>query len=260
MFFFLDSGLPTFRDKEGFWRAYPPARKAGLDFSQVSDPRTFYENERLAWGFFGHRYHLYSKAPPHNGYQILLELSRTKKDYFVFTSNVDGAFEKAGFSPLKIIECHGSIHYLQARDPKQTWTIVPAIETSLPNLRVDDSTFEAQGVLPFLLNSQGIKIPARPNILMFDDHEFLSERLDEQKLRWETFINRISQDANVAIVEIGAGSAIPTVRYTSERLLSRFTKANLIRINIDEAEGPARTISIPLGGRSALESMLEARI
>ena len=51
-----DSGLPTFRSKEGFWRAYPPAQKAGLSFSQVSNPKTFEDDERLGWGFFGHRY------------------------------------------------------------------------------------------------------------------------------------------------------------------------------------------------------------
>lgn len=50
-----DSGLPTFRSKEGFWRAYPPAQKAGLSFSQVSNPASFDRDERLAWGFFGHR-------------------------------------------------------------------------------------------------------------------------------------------------------------------------------------------------------------
>lgn len=31
----------------------------------------------------------------------------------MFTSNVDGAFEKAGYDPARIIECHGSIHWLQ---------------------------------------------------------------------------------------------------------------------------------------------------
>jgi len=50
-----DSGLPTFRSKEGFWNAYPPAAKLGLSFSQVSNPATFEADERAAWGFFGHR-------------------------------------------------------------------------------------------------------------------------------------------------------------------------------------------------------------
>jgi len=44
----------------------------------------------------------------------LLEIAKRKKDngYFVFTSNVDRYFQKAGFGKDKIIECHGPIHYL----------------------------------------------------------------------------------------------------------------------------------------------------
>jgi len=33
--------------------------------------------------------------------------------YFVFTSNVDGQFQKAGFAPERIVECHGSIQHFQ---------------------------------------------------------------------------------------------------------------------------------------------------
>jgi len=33
--------------------------------------------------------------------------------YFIYTSNVDGQFQKAGFDPLRLVECHGSIHHYQ---------------------------------------------------------------------------------------------------------------------------------------------------
>ena len=55
----VDSGLPDFRGNEGFWKAYPPIRKLGLSLPEVSNPRWFYEDPRFAWGFYGHRYHLY---------------------------------------------------------------------------------------------------------------------------------------------------------------------------------------------------------
>jgi hypothetical protein len=35
---------------------------------------------------------------------------------FVFTSNVDGQFQKAGFAEDRVSECHGSIHHLQCLD------------------------------------------------------------------------------------------------------------------------------------------------
>ena len=35
------------------------------------------------------------------------------KPYYVWTSNIDGMFEKVGFSPEKVVTCHGDLHHLQ---------------------------------------------------------------------------------------------------------------------------------------------------
>ena len=53
---------------------------------------------------------------PHEGFDILLNWAM-QKDYFVFTSNIDGHFQLAGFAHHRIIECHGSIGYLQCTQP-----------------------------------------------------------------------------------------------------------------------------------------------
>ncbi len=45
----VDSGLPDFRGTEGFWRAYPVAKKLGLRFEELANPMWFVENPRLAW-------------------------------------------------------------------------------------------------------------------------------------------------------------------------------------------------------------------
>jgi NAD-dependent SIR2 family protein deacetylase len=34
-----DSGLPTFRGRDGFWAAFPPARRLGLGFRELAQPR-----------------------------------------------------------------------------------------------------------------------------------------------------------------------------------------------------------------------------
>ena len=58
----VDSGLPDFRGKEGFWRAYPIAKKLNLDFQELASPKWFEENPKLAWAFYGHRLHLYGNT------------------------------------------------------------------------------------------------------------------------------------------------------------------------------------------------------
>ena len=37
----VDGGLPCFRGKEGFWNAYPPMKRLGLEFHQMSTPKWF---------------------------------------------------------------------------------------------------------------------------------------------------------------------------------------------------------------------------
>lgn len=60
----VDSGLPDFRGDQGFWRAYPPIKQLGLSFMEMSNPEWFFRDPHLAWGFFGHRYHLYRETLP----------------------------------------------------------------------------------------------------------------------------------------------------------------------------------------------------
>src|SRR5207245_4255015 len=106
----VDSGLPDFRGDQGFWRAYPPYQKLGLRFTALANPHWFATDPALAWGFYGHRLNLYRATEPHEGFRILQSWARRMKyGAFVFTSNVDGQFQRAGFSPERILEVHGSI-------------------------------------------------------------------------------------------------------------------------------------------------------
>jgi NAD-dependent SIR2 family protein deacetylase len=90
--------------------------KAQISFTDIANPRAFHQQPELAWGFYGHRLDLYRKAVPHAGFGILKKWAVAKKGSWVFTSNVDGQFQKAGFAKEQIHECHGSIHYLQCVD------------------------------------------------------------------------------------------------------------------------------------------------
>lgn len=105
----VDSGLPDFRDQEGFWKAYPPFR--GRSFASMSNPAWFDHDPEQAWGFFVHRLNLYRDTPPHAGFEIVRRWAESRPaGYFVCTSNVDGHFARADFDEDRILECHGSIH------------------------------------------------------------------------------------------------------------------------------------------------------
>ena len=100
----VDSGLPDFRGDEGFWNAYPPYRHLGLSFVELANPRWFVDDPALAWGFYGHRLALYRSTRPHAGFDLLRAwISACTGGGFVFTSNVDGQFQRAGFDPTRIV-------------------------------------------------------------------------------------------------------------------------------------------------------------
>ena len=114
----VDSGLPDFRGNEGFWKAYPALGRAKKSFTDMANPAAFSRTPRAAWAFYGHRLGLYRRTRPHDGFARLLEFgSRLNGGVFVFTSNVDGHFQKSGFDHALIVECHGSIHHLQCTLP-----------------------------------------------------------------------------------------------------------------------------------------------
>ena len=100
-------------------RAYPLFKDKGLKHDEVCTPRWFEEDPEFAWGFFGHQINLYTETEPHKGFQILKRWALAKEQgHFVYTSNVDGHFQRAGFSKNNIVEYHGSLHFLQCVDPK----------------------------------------------------------------------------------------------------------------------------------------------
>ncbi len=241
----VDSGLPDFRGNEGFWRAYPPIAKLGLSFSQMANPLWFDKNPSLAWAFYGHRLELYRRTTPHIGFKIVLEMVKEKNgNYFIFTSNVDGQFQKAGFDEEKIYEVHGSIHYLQCIKNCTT-----DIWKNDKEIKVDMDRFEALNY-PKCPKCGAI---ARPNILMFGDWGWNEKRAKIQEARYNRFV-KSNRKNKMVIIEIGAGTAIPTVRIEGENLAKKYN-AKLIRINPREYEiDPKLGYSVPLGG---LEGILE---
>ena len=67
----VDSGLPGFRGKAGFWKAYPALGREQVDFRRIACPAAFRTHPAPAWGFYGHRLNLYRQPEPHVGLQIL---------------------------------------------------------------------------------------------------------------------------------------------------------------------------------------------
>jgi NAD-dependent SIR2 family protein deacetylase len=233
----VDSGLPDFRGDSGFWRAYPCYEKLGLSFEGAANPDHFERDPLFGWGFYGHRTNLYRQTVPHGGFSLLLAA-------FVATSNVDGQFQKAGFSEDGVLELHGSIHHLQCARPCSD-----RIWENRETFRIDEGSMRADHVP--LCSRCGAA--ARPNILMFGDYGWIDERTRHQEERFRRFL-ALQSGKKLAVVELGAGTAIPTVRAMSERL-GALSQARVIRINPREPQISSPHISLPSGALAGLRGI-----
>jgi len=82
---------------------------------------------------------LYRKTEPHEGFKILQKWCQgTRKGHFVYTSNVDNQFQKSGFDENRIVECHGTLFWMQSlHDNGKIWPC--------PNnfsIEIDHTTFK----------------------------------------------------------------------------------------------------------------------
>ncbi|MDL1950132.1 NAD-dependent deacetylase [Acidobacteria bacterium ACD] len=249
----VDAGLPDFRGPQGFWQAYPAFQRLGLRFEDLASPRWFEADPGRAWGFYGHRLELYRRTEPHDAYTILLRWARSKPaGGFVFTSNVDGLFQKAGFADEQVVECHGSIHHLQCLS-RCGIGLFAAEGQSVP---VDLETVRALPPLPSCPACGGL---ARPAILMFGDWGFDDARTSAQEERFDCWLRGLP--GAPVVVELGAGTRIVTVRWTGERIARHFG-STLVRINPREASVPApaggfRGTGLPLGALEAVRRIDE---
>jgi NAD-dependent SIR2 family protein deacetylase len=244
----VDSGLPDFRGRDGFWRAYPALRRAGYAFEEIANPVAFARDATLAWGFYGHRLRLYRRTVPHAGFAMLREIGATvRRGLFVFTSNVDGHFQKAGFDLQALVEVHGSIQHLQCQHGCEG-EIWPA----------DGFEPEVDEVACRLINAPP-RCPhcgeiARPNILMFGDWSWLESRTAGQQSSLEHWLGAL--DRPPLTIEIGAGTSVATVRRFAERI-----GAPLIRINPEPASArPGGALHLRCGALEGIAAIHRALI
>jgi NAD-dependent SIR2 family protein deacetylase len=240
----VDSGLPDFRGDRGFWKAYPAYEKLGINFMAAATPKHFSEDPEFAWGFYGHRVNLYRSAVPHEGFSLLQQwIERFDLDPFVVTSNVDGQFQSAGFPEDKIVEVHGSIHHLQCQTPCK-----PKIWEHWEKFAIDMETMRTK----HLPKCMGCGCVARPNILMFNDWSWVPVRTNAQHRLFDQFIASCAKP--VTIIELGAGTAIATIRWIGEKL-AREEGASMIRINPTDHQIEAPHMSIAMGALPGLLSI-----
>ncbi len=241
----VDSGLADYRGNSGQWGKVE--NDTNLNAVEVANPKYFSENTKYVWKMFAQRMIEYQKTIPHKGFDILLKwIKAFNLDYFVLTSNVDEQFIKAGFDNQKYRELHGSIFYLQCNKPcnDKVWRY---------DFDLDEFTTEInKNKFPVCPDCGEL---VRPNVYMFRDYSYIPKRTNEQKERFQDFLNK-NKDNELIVFEIGSGPHVQSIRKKTRMLGINFN-AHIVRINPKDSKIKAPHIGLAKGALEALTEIDE---
>jgi len=194
------------------------SQESGLPiFSTLLNENNYNQNELIK---------LFDEHEPHEGYKKLLNLCKNK-EYYVFTSNIDGYFLRAGFDKDKIIEVHGNIYYIQC----------PTNCTGNNKVFCKNSKISGSGTQ--ICKHCHEKMV--PNVMVggFQDFIYKTKNIEELMIKE---IKKLVTGSNYTIIEIGAGINLPVIRDYSEILVEDYG-LKLIRINPEHWQIPKELLS-----------------
>jgi NAD-dependent deacetylase len=96
-----ESGISTFRGKDGYWR--------NLDPTKLATPEAFARDPNLVWDWYRERRQRIRKAQPNSAHQAIAKLAVQAGEFLLVTQNVDDLHPRAGLPSEKMVQIHGDI-------------------------------------------------------------------------------------------------------------------------------------------------------
>ncbi len=191
-----ESGIPTFRGEEGYWRVgsknYQPTEMATwATFSRMPDE---------VWAWYLYRRSICRAAAPNAAHRAVRALEETLEDRFVLiTQNVDGLHLRAGSTAERTYQIHGNIDFMRCADEctEALYPIPDEVDATWDKGRkIDVATREH-----LLCPACGTR--ARPHVLWFD------ESYDEVHFRFESSLAAAAQAALLIVVGTTGQTNLP---------------------------------------------------
>jgi NAD-dependent deacetylase len=130
-----ESGIRTFRDKDGWWKQYNPM--------ELATPEAFARDPQLVLDFYNFRRKKVIEAKPNAGHLGLVDLEKSF-DVEIVTQNVDDLHERAGSS--KVTHLHGEIRKSRSTaDPSLIYDI------DGPDLNLGDTCEKGSQLRPHIV-------------------------------------------------------------------------------------------------------------
>lgn len=101
-----ESGIPTFRGKNGYWQNFDPAK--------LATPEAFARDPQLVWEWYRERRQRIREAKPNAAHEAIVQLAAKTREFLLVTQNVDDLHLRAEWKDQrlakeKIVQIHGDI-------------------------------------------------------------------------------------------------------------------------------------------------------
>ena len=96
-----ESGIPTFRGRDGYWR--------NLDPVKLATPEAFAGDPELVWQWYRERRERIRVAQPNAAHHVIAKLAGHADEFLLVTQNVDDLHARAGLPNEKMVQIHGDI-------------------------------------------------------------------------------------------------------------------------------------------------------
>ena len=244
-----DSGIPTFRDRQGYWKNFPIFKEKGLQPQELASPSSFRVQAHHSWAFYEWRRRNASENSPHHGYHVINDLINNYfKHSFVHTTNTDGYHIISGLDQSKVMEAHGSMWRLQCMQGLNC-NYIYKDNDEIPLCELDYETMTATN-MPYCPECGSL---LRPNILMFGDWEYVEHT--DQYHNFQIFLSNSGVPDLVFLV--GSSSEIPTNDYMAQKLQDKGSIVITINPDVSSTRVCKPDIFIQKGALVAFEEIEE---
>lgn len=211
-----ESGIPTFRGKDGYWVSGSKNYKA----EEIGTYQMFQVASQEVWKWFLYRKSVTEAAKPNQSHYMLKEIEEILTDQFALISqNVDSLHRKAGSSEERTFLIHGDFDFVRCGDECSNELYPFPKEIPLENRNKDVISAE---------DWQALRCPKccedlRPHVLWFDEY------YDEKYYRRDSVL-RISKETGILFI-LGTSGATNLPRTVAENVLSK--NGMVVEVNIE---------------------------
>jgi NAD-dependent deacetylase len=216
-----ESGIPTFRGRDGYWRNLDPAK--------LATPEAFARDPELVWQWYRERRQRIRAAQPNAAHHAIAKLAGHADEFLLVTQNVDDLHARAGLPNETMVQIHGDIFVTRCSrcefsDEGRGGSPEPPADDAIcaqgRRLRSIASTSENEVDLPHCLKCDALM---RPGVVWFGEQLPWSEAQ-----RVENFLSRGACDV---VIVVGTTA---TFGYIIDWVLRASSGGELIEVNPEE--------------------------